>query len=186
MDEDAGEELVPAPASTAARAPASQDDFEERNTPTLRDRIGGAGQWLRARLSPLTPRFLFEDEPSPLLVIASALFISSAIALAVTFAIPSPSPPAAMAPASAIQQPGPATGSARAPPATAQAAKPAFVAASTLSCRSAPTLQATRVKTLIRGERVTILGGDGDWTSLGYEGHQCWALARYLSDLPPL
>lgn len=185
-DDDAGEELVPAPAAApASRTTAPQSSFEEEKGPRLRDRMAGAGMRMRRGASRLTPRFLLEDEPSPLLVIAGALFISSAIALIVTFAIPSPSPPAAT-PEPLGQQAVPSSGTASAPTTVAQPVKQAFVAASTLSCRSAPTLQGTRVKTLARGARVVILAEDGAWASLGYEGHQCWAEARFISDLPPL
>ena len=68
-------------------------------------------------------------------------------------------------------------------PASAQRA---YVAASLLSCRAAPVLQARRVRNLGRGDEVRVLGYDGEWASLAYRGGQCWARARFLSPVPPL
>jgi hypothetical protein len=61
----------------------------------------------------------------------------------------------------------------------------AFVTASLLSCRSAPSLQAPRLRSLARGTRVGMIAADGDWVSLASDGRQCWVLARYLSSAEP-
>lgn len=62
----------------------------------------------------------------------------------------------------------------------------AYVAASLLICREAPVPQARRVRNLLRGREVRVLGYDGPWASLAYRGGQCWAQAQYLSPVPPL
>ncbi|HEX8625079.1 MAG TPA: hypothetical protein VF782_08365 [Allosphingosinicella sp.] len=62
----------------------------------------------------------------------------------------------------------------------------AYVAASLLICREAPVPEARRVRNLLRGREVRVLGYDGPWASLAYRGGQCWAQAQYLSPVPPL
>lgn len=62
----------------------------------------------------------------------------------------------------------------------------AYVAASLLICRDAPVPQARRVRNLLRGREVRVLGYDGAWASLAYGGGRCWAQAQYLSPVPPL
>jgi hypothetical protein len=62
----------------------------------------------------------------------------------------------------------------------------AYVAASLLICREAPADRARRVRNLLRGREVRVLGYDGPWASVDYRGGQCWARAEYLSPVPPL
>ncbi len=62
----------------------------------------------------------------------------------------------------------------------------AYVAASLLICRDSPAQRAPRVRNLLRGKEVRVLGYDGAWASLAYRGGQCWAQAQYLSPVPPL
>jgi hypothetical protein len=62
----------------------------------------------------------------------------------------------------------------------------AYVAASLLICRDAPVQRARRVRNLLRGKEVRVLGYEGAWASLAYRGGQCWAQAQYLSPVPPI
>ena len=62
----------------------------------------------------------------------------------------------------------------------------AYVSASLLVCRAAPFPQAPRVRNLLRGKEVRVLGYDGGWASLAYGGGQCWAQASFLSPVPTL
>jgi hypothetical protein len=64
--------------------------------------------------------------------------------------------------------------------------KSAFVTASVLSCRSAPSRQARRVRNLGRGDAVDVLARDGEWVSVAHRGAQCWALSRFVAQQRPL
>lgn len=73
----------------------------------------------------------------------------------------------------------------RFPSVDSAAAQPAYVAASTLNCRSAPAMDAPAVATLMRGDRIGLLSSQGEWMSIAHDGGQCWALAQYLSIQAP-
>jgi uncharacterized protein YraI len=60
-----------------------------------------------------------------------------------------------------------------------------FVTASVLQCRSAPIDGADRVRKLVRGAEVQILGREKEWSSIAYRGRQCWAASRFLSAVKP-
>jgi|GEM_PF-2169797 len=145
-------------------------------------------------------------QPNPRLAIALAAAVAVAVAVAMVFAGPKAQAPAgapestrdaglvqdesdafaASAPEEGSSAP-PAAGPQEPPqPATAARSDRAYVAASLLSCRAAPALQARRVRSLGRGEEVRILGMEGGWVSLASHGGQCWAQARYISPAPPL
>ena len=145
-----------------------------------------------------------------MLVTGLALAVAVAVALALYSAgypapVSSPGPPAQSA-ASGARSEGSGTGerpdpfAASAPdissgegaPAerreesAASSSEVAYVSASLLVCRSAPIPQAPRVRNLLRGKEVRVLGYDGAWASLAYRGGQCWAQAQYLSPVPTL
>jgi hypothetical protein len=173
-------------------------------------RAGGLPErWVKAR-SAVADFFSGPGEPRPVLVTGLALAVAVAVALALYSAgYPAPgSPPAPLDPSAVpgeasegsatAQKPDPFAASAPhvspGRPETAQAAEAAgadssetaFVAASLLVCRSAPIPQAPRVRNLLRGKEVRVLGYDGAWASLAYRGGQCWAQAQYLSPVPTL
>jgi hypothetical protein len=192
-----------APAQAPAPDPPVHVDREKEAEPSARRsrRVGGLWPGIRAALRNF---WSGPAEPDPVLVIGLALALAAAAALALV--IPSseqtaPSPVASSNSAAGMEEesdpfaasdPGlaaPDAGRAR-PQEAGQAAEPrgdrAYVAASLLSCRSAPALQASRVRNLARGQEVRVLGIEGDWASLAYRGGQCWARARFISPVPPL
>ncbi len=100
-----------------------------------------------------------------------------------------PAPPAAAPAPVTVSAPAVVPAPAPAPQAQAQArpSVPAsYVAASLLNCRSAPDYGAPIVRTMARGDAVRAIGRDGDWASLAVDGRQCWALARYVTEVRPL
>jgi hypothetical protein len=145
-------------------------------------------------------------EPKPLLVIGLAFALAVAVAAAVALYSGDTSPrPSAVSDRRGNGAQGPqdaempdpfAASSPGVSPGEAETAgleeavegpgERAFVAASLLSCRAAPVLQARRVRNLGRGDEVEVLGYDGEWASIAYRGGQCWARARFLSPVPPL
>jgi hypothetical protein len=147
-------------------------------------------------------------EPKPLLVIGLALVLAIGVAAALAFystsAPPGPPTPSDLASGAGeggetAETPDPFAASApdisapepemAAPPEGVDepaAGERAYVAASVLSCRAAPVLQALRVRNLARGQQVRVLARDGDWASIERRGGQCWVRAHYLSPVPPL
>jgi hypothetical protein len=116
---------------------------------------------------------------------AGALVVALLIALAVTQFVRSPS----SSPGAAPGVDGPASQSPSAAisaPAAARGQETAYVTASVLSCREAPARQAKRVINIARGTQVEILARDGDWLSIALDVGQCWTLARYVSEKPPI
>jgi hypothetical protein len=211
MDEDPSEENVAfglahgrtfeSPRAAGAPAPA---DLGQAGT-TAASGPGRAGErWRRVR-SEVRNFWSGPGEPRPLLVTGLALAVAVGVALALYWAGSPPSPRAASAEHEAREEgvesrelPDPFAASS--PPvtpgdaaATEQGAMygaadgdPAYVSASMLICREAPVLQARRVRNLVRGKEVRVLGYDGDWASIAYRGGQCWARADFISPVPPL
>ncbi|HEY0131727.1 MAG TPA: hypothetical protein VGB57_10005 [Allosphingosinicella sp.] len=175
---------------------------EEAAAPSRR--AGGLPERWRALRSAVRNFSSGPAEPRPMLVIGLALGLAVAVATALAFYSPgSPQRP----PAVSGRVEGAGTGErsdhfeASAPaisPSEAESTAPregvedpageavAYVAASLLSCREAPVLQARRIRNLARGQEVRVLGYDGEWASLAFRGGQCWAQAQYLSPVPPL
>jgi hypothetical protein len=56
-----------------------------------------------------------------------------------------------------------------------------IVTASVLSCRSAPSKSARRVRNMMKGQRAEIVGHAGDWVALARRSTQCWAQARFVT-----
>ena len=196
--------LAGAPA--AAGAPSVDQGAE----PVSRKAGGLPEQWRRAR-SAARNFWSGPAEPRPLLVTGLALAVAVAVALALYSAgYPAPgslpdSPGTAPVASAGSESPGPSgrpdpfaasaphvpagrPEATEAQPAAAGSASDevAYVAASLLICRSAPIPQAPRVRNLVRGKEVRVLGYDGAWASLAYRGAQCWAQAQYLSPVPTL
>jgi hypothetical protein len=202
-----------APAGTAAQrspdsGPSATVDSKGEADPAPRGPGRMAERWLGIR-SAIRNFWSGPAEPNAVVVIGLALAVAVGTALALALALPSsePSsgapagPKAGVAAGGAGEEPDPFAAS---EPAAAQGeagtARPgdpdkaaserrgdrAYVAASLLSCRSAPALEAKRVRNLSRGQEVRVLGIEGDWASLAYRGGQCWARAHYISPVPPL
>ncbi|HEX8061786.1 MAG TPA: hypothetical protein VF535_01075 [Allosphingosinicella sp.] len=209
---DSGPGLPPA-ASSAGLPPAgapSSAGFQGEYVDTRSRRAGGLPERWRAVRSALRNFWSGPAEPNPPLVIALALGVAVIAAVGLALYSGASSWPGGAAPSEARRGgDGVATGQAMDPfaaeapdisapePETASSpgAMPgpapvsgqrAYVAASLLSCREAPVLQARRVRNLGRGVEVQVLGRDGDWASLAYRGGQCWARAHFLSPVPPL
>jgi hypothetical protein len=174
-------------------------------------KAGGLPERWREVRSAVRNFFSGPAEPRPALVAGLALAVAVAVALALYSAgYPAPgsfqAPPQASAVAGAEsegsaagEKPDPFAASAphvspgQAAPAERQEAaaasasdEVAYVSATLLVCREAPFPQAPRVRNLLRGKEVRVLGHDGAWASLAYRGGQCWAQAQYLSPVPTL
>lgn len=195
----------PEPAPTAAAEAADSAGPEAESPPRAPGRA--AERWRSVRAS-VREFWSGPSEPNPLLAIGLALGIALLVAAAMVVAgsssrAPEDSPAAegnrqaaaaadgsdpfaAAAPEAPLRE---GERAAPQPPADGGAAPSghrAYVAASLLSCRAAPVLQARRVRSLARGQEVRMLGLDGEWASLAYRGGQCWAQARFISPAPPL
>jgi hypothetical protein len=213
MDEDPGADSALGLASGRIAAPSAEllppgsagprDEYGEARS----RRAGGLPERWRALRSAVRNFWSGPAEPNPVLVIALALGVAVAVAvgLALSAGPSSPRPvessrPGGAGPGQAVetdpfaadatdisgpeaQGPSPGEG---VDDRAALPGEPAYVAASVLSCREAPVPQARRVRNLIRGKEVRVLGRDGGWASLAYRGGQCWARADFLSPVPPL
>jgi Bacterial SH3 domain len=167
---------------------------------------GPAGPPRRSARSAVREFWSGPAEPNPRMAIALAAMVAVAIAVVTAFAGPwvhspagapeptrdagpapeAPGPFAASAPEEGASEPEAARPQEFTQAATAAGSDRAYVAASLLSCRAAPALQARRVRSLGRGDEVRILGMEDGWVSLASHGGQCWAQARYISPAPPL
>lgn len=189
---------------TAAASPVGQE-----GEPVSR-KAGGLPEWWRNVRPAVHNFFSGPAEPRPMLVAALAMAVAVAAALGLYWAgypapgLPSGRPEVSGAPGGGSegsgmgQKPDPFAASApflspgqAQPPGRRQAGRPeasevAYVAASLLVCRDAPVQGARRVRNLLRGKEVRVLGYDGAWASLAYRGGQCWAQAQYLSPVPPV
>jgi hypothetical protein len=127
-----------------------------------------------------------EEEPKGLALLGLAVAISAAVALVATLIIPSSpvgdgTPPRTTPSALAA----PAALPVHRPHAAQPSGPIRYVAARALACRDSPSLEGQRVRTLARGDAVTLLAQEGDWASLSHRGRQCWALGSLLSPVPP-
>jgi hypothetical protein len=195
MKDDPGDELVigarhdRAADGLSASGPAgSFPSAEEREllaarlSRRARLALGGVAAWVR-RSEELPPR------PGP--VIGSALAISAAIALAVIVISPSPSrltnpaqlPPQARSGDDAPEEasPLPVSEPSMLQPQEQRARQTGIVIAGVLSCRSAPSMDAARIRNLLGGQQVEIVARTGDWLALAQRNGQCWAQARFVS-----
>ncbi|HYW15763.1 MAG TPA: hypothetical protein VE891_06380 [Allosphingosinicella sp.] len=211
MDDDPIEDSAPAPEPAPTPGGASGAEVvlpvEREVEPASRKAGGAPEQWRRIR-SALRNFFSGPAEPRPLLVTGLALALAVAVALALYSAgYPAPEPqPGSPEESAAPGGEGDESGSKPDPFAASSphlspeggTAEPqqgvngpareevAYVAASLLICRDAPADGARRVRNLLRGREVRVLGYDGAWASLDYRGGQCWAQAQYLSPVPPV
>jgi hypothetical protein len=214
MDDDpTEEEAPPVPQGGRARASAAaagdSAPVDRAVEPVSRKAGGLPEQWRRVR-SAIHDFWSGPGEPRPLLVTGLALAVAVAVALALYSAgYPAPgslsdppgtpSPEAGSKAPQAEVRPDPFSASAPYdPPGQAETAprpeavgaaasgEVAYVAASLLICRAAPVAEAPRVRNLLRGKEVRVLGYDGAWASLAYSGGQCWAQAQFLSPVPTL
>ena len=207
-----GAERTRAPESNPAAASPPVD----REVEPVSRKAGGLPEWWRGVRAALRNFFSGPAEPRPILVAGLALAVAVSVALGLYSAgYPAPGSLSGRDEPSAVPEGG-AGGSRSEGPADPFAASAphvspgqagtserqeaadgaasdgaasdevAYVAASLLICRSAPLPQAERVRNLLRGREVRVLGYDGAWASLAYGGGQCWARARYLSPVPPL
>ncbi|HEX8239627.1 MAG TPA: hypothetical protein VF574_07805 [Allosphingosinicella sp.] len=192
-DEPFEDDLVPGPERTspdsAPPAPAAAP-VDPEVKPVSR-KAGGLPEWWRSVRPAVHNFFSGPAEPKPMLVIGLALAVSVAVALAVYWAgYPAPgmqSGPAGVSAASDGGSEGSEMGEKPGPfAASAPLDEVAYVAARLLVCRDAPVEGARRVRNLLRGREVRVLGYDGAWASIDYRGGQCWAQAQYLSPVPPL
>ena len=197
MKDDPFDEIVIAPSGTdaAGRTPTPPPTgIKPRPQPA---KVKRARWTMAAAFAVLRRRFgtpATWGEPSPAAVIIAALAISGAVAALVMALVPGNAPGGTTAPAQApiaVEQPLP---QAIVPDPRLQAdgtraasalSAPVYVAAGSLACRDAPSLKAHRVRSLARGDAVSLLANAGEWDSLSYRDRQCWALARYLSPVPP-
>jgi hypothetical protein len=215
MDEDPfGRELGPNLSPGGSRAFESggftSGGAQEQYGEVRSRRVGGLPERWRKLRAAMRNFWSGPAEPNPPLVIGLALAVAVAAAVGLALYSGGRSSPGPGAPfVSGRGGQGPGAGPAMdpfaaeapdisrgeaelaAPPPTltdsaAPSGERAYVAASLLVCREAPVLQARRVRNLLRGREVRVLGRDGDWASLAYRGGQCWARARYLSPVPPL
>jgi hypothetical protein len=213
-DEPSEDDPVPGPepirAPDSAPPPASAPPVDREVKPVSR-KAGGLPAWWRSARPAVRNFFSGPGEPRPMLVAGLALAVAVAVALGLYWAgypAPgSPSDPPAMSTVPGGGSEGSETGerpdpfAASAPLASPGEGQPpegqqavdreapaelAYVAASLLVCRDAPFEGARRVRNLLRGREVRVLGYDGAWASLAYGGGQCWAQAQYLSPVPPL
>jgi hypothetical protein len=132
-----------------------------------------------------------ERPPRPASVIGAALAISAAIAFAVIVISPASAPladPAQNPPEARSDRSVPEAGSqlpVSAPrpllPEAKQSRAAGIVIAGVLSCRSAPSLRAARIRNLLGGQEVEIVARAGDWLALAERNGQCWAEARFVS-----
>jgi hypothetical protein len=209
LDDDARSGVVRRRPSESAAATGAPPPVDPEKEPSSLARVGRSvgERWDRVR-SAIRNFSSGPAEPKPLLVIGLAFALAVAVAAAVALysagtsrqpsAVPDLRGNAAEGAENGVvpdpfaaSDPEVSTGDAERPelqegvngPAGGEAA---YVAASLLSCRAAPVLQARRVRNLARGEEVRVLGRDGEWASLAYRGGQCWARARFLSPVPPL
>lgn len=60
-----------------------------------------------------------------------------------------------------------------------------FVSARRLNCRSNPTASDAVIRTLQRGERVSVLEKQGGWSKIGSDTNACWSLSSALSVRAP-
>ncbi|HEX8308235.1 MAG TPA: SH3 domain-containing protein [Allosphingosinicella sp.] len=207
-DSASGRERARVPTAAAGAGAAPSADREAQ--PVSRKAGGLPEQWRRVR-SAVHNFWSGPAEPRPMLVTGLAAAVAVAVALGLYSAgYPAPGSSPGARGAAAVPRGGPEgseTGekpdpfAASAPhvsPGQAETAdrqeavngsasdEVAYVAASLLVCRSAPVPQAPRVRNLLRGKEVRVLGYDGAWASLAYRGGQCWAQAQYLSPVPTM
>ncbi len=211
-DEPFEDDLVPrpeplrAPEGTAAAAPSVG-----READPVSRKAGGLPALWRSVKRAAHNFFSGPAEPRPMLVTGLAMTVAVGVALGLYWAgYPTPGWPSGPSGVSAApgggsegsgtgEKPDPFAASApfvspgqAAPPERRQVAnreaseEVAYVAASLLVCRDAPAQRAPRVRNLLRGKEVRVLGYDGAWASLAYRGGQCWAQAQYLSPVPPI
>lgn len=199
---------IPGNASGAEALDSAERGAEEAPTGLGQAR---SGERLRKLRSAVRNFWSGPAEPRPVLVGVLALAVAASVALALYSAgYPAPGSPPGRQEASALPgggaagsgpgltadpfaasaphvSPGQAVTSERQQAVGGSApAEVAYVAASLLICRAAPVPKAERVRNLLRGREVRVLGYDGAWASLAYGGGQCWAQAQYLSPVPPL
>jgi hypothetical protein len=213
MDEDPFDDRAPGPerarAPGGAPAAGGVPPADRTEEPVSRKAGGVPEQWRKVR-SAVSNFFSGPAEPRPLLVTGLALAVAVAVALALYSAgYPVPGSRPGSPEASDLPGGGPdgsqtgaeldpfAASSPYVSPETETAGpqrrvsaaareEVAYVAASLLICRDAPADGARRVRNLLRGREVRVLGYDGAWASLAYRDGQCWAQAQYLSPVPPL
>jgi hypothetical protein len=208
-DRVSGAERIRAPEITPAAAAAASPG--DREVEPVSRKAGGLPAWWRGVRPAVHNFFSGPAEPRPMLVIGLALTVAVVVALGLYWAgHPAPgsqSGPAGVSAAAGGGSEGSETGenpdpfAASAPFVSPGQAQPperqqapnreaseevAYVAASLLICRDAPLQDARRVRNLLRGREVRVLGYDGAWASLAYGGGQCWAQAQYLSPVPPI
>ena len=187
------EEGVAGPTAPTQPAPAGRDEQPEmlELTVTASARTHSGAEWTSIATSPGAPpppeRRSRLGGLSALLLLGVGLLLVGATVLAALVErpaapapAPAPSPVTVLAPA-VVPTSTPAMQARPAP-----AVPASYVAASLLNCRSAPDYGAPIVRTMSRGEAVRAIGRDGDWASLAVDGRQCWALARYVTDVRPL
>ncbi|HEX8480443.1 MAG TPA: hypothetical protein VF650_00895 [Allosphingosinicella sp.] len=212
-DEPIEDDPVPGPGRIRApeSTPSAAASPADREVEPVSRRAGGLPAWWRSVRPAMHNFFSGPAEPRPMLVIGLAMTVAIGVAFGLYWAgYPAPGsrsdPPAVSAPAAGESE-GSETGEKPDPFAPSapfvsprQAEGPerqqalsreasdqvAYVAASLLICRDAPLQEARRVRNLLRGREVRVLGYDGPWASLAYGGGQCWAQAQYLSPVPPI
>ena len=111
-------------------------------------------------------------------LLIGALFFADLVfgSLAVK-ATQSPTPVAIVEGSRATSQVQPPRQLFRSQPTTEQA----LVAAGRLNCRASPALRADSLRVLSRGESVQVLAREAGWSSISYNGRQCWVAGRYLT-----
>lgn len=209
MDEEpVDDDPVAGPERTRASdgIPAAAPPPADREAEPVSRKAGGLPAWWRGVRGAVHNFLSGPAEPRPMLVTGVALTVAVAVALGLYWAgYPAPGSSSGPTGLSAVpggemsEKPDPFAASApfvspgrSASPDRRQAAsregseEVAYVAASLLVCREAPVEGATRVRNLLRGREVRVLGYDGAWASLAYRGGQCWAQAQYLSPVPPI
>jgi hypothetical protein len=207
FDDDLPSGIAPrrAPESAVGTRPPPPADPAKEAGPSRR--VGGVPEHWRKVRSAARNFFSGPAEPKPVLVIGLAFALAVAVAAATTLYWAGTSGPtgvsdirgdgaesaengevidpfAAASPEASAGNPELSAPQADVNDSAAETI--AYVAASLLSCRTAPVLEAPRVRNLARGEEVRVLGQDGEWASLATRGGQCWARARFLSPVPPL
>jgi hypothetical protein len=195
---------VPALPAAPEAAPSSspENDYVEASS----RRVGGLPERWRSVRSAVRNFWSGPAEPNPVLVIALALAVAVAVAVGLALFSTGPTSPGPTASSgSGAGEVGEASNPFAADATDISGSEPemprsrepmsdsdappgdrAYVAASLLSCREAPVLQARRVRNLARGQEVRVLGYEGDWASLAYRGGQCWARGDFISPVPPL
>lgn len=177
---------VPGSAEAGPREARSAADVYDRPAkppkPPRPPRLRPALARLRAASAKLVDHLRQRDGSLPWMIAAAAFMIAASIAVLAIIL----SPPRAYEPETPHYGAAEATRDAVPQPSTGAGGTEAFVTASVLSCRTAPAMQARRVRNLGRGDAVRVLAREGEWVSIAHRGAQCWALARFVSGETPL